>query len=438
LILPALLLLLTSTSALAAEYTVTPDMTPQQVYTTIESARAGDTVLIQPGTYQVRIYLSNSGTPDNPITIKGSDPDNRPVFDYAGRDCDQWPGSNAGRIHIWAWQIQASDVTLENLIIRNAKYSKRMSSAAIFMGPETIYKEPTPPETIPSGIVLRNIKMHDNDEGLQGTAEGTLVEHCELYNNGRSEAANPKHNVYLQGGSAVFRFCKFYNPLTGANLTLRTRECRIEYSEIGAFVSSHSIQVLTNKAQQVNGQPYRQTITLIGNRLSGVRTGGKQMSKFIILHNSNKYAGTSMFLNMYYNTFEGAEGNSGALVQLKHDTGTRQLGANIYNNLVLNNTHPVFIAPAHSMDDPMYSVDIRFNWWSEGDYSRWAGVMNDNYFGGDPEIEARGRANAAFGKTPMFEPLGAARTAAGNLGAFSKGVFRHKMNPFAIHLLLDE
>ncbi len=408
----------------AAEYTITPDMTPEEIYTMIESAGAGDTVWIHPGTYQVRIYLSNSGTMENPVVIKGTDPNNRPVFDYTGRDAAQWPGSDSGKIHRWAWQIQADHIIIENLVIQGAVHRSSVSSSAgIFMGPETIYKEPTPPSTIPENITLRNLLMRDNDEGLQGTANNVLVEKCEIFGNGDPTASRPRHNVYLQGGSAVFRFCKIHSPTWGANLTLRTREARIEYSDIGPWGegASHGIQLLTDKASSKCGQSYQQTLTMIGNTISGIRQGDKSMSKLVYLGNTNNYAGNRMRLNMYYNTFEGEKGNRGNIVQLHPGSGQEKMEVYFYNNIFLNNTRPVRYTSG-SINDAVYGGDIRNNWFPEADYTAWSGIMSNNVFGGSPDTARVNAANPSLGETPSYEPLGTPRKSALSLGAMEENI----------------
>ncbi len=415
-LLMAWLVILWTTLAFAAEYKVTPDMSAEKAIEIIESAAAGDVVLIEPGTYQFRVYLKNDG-----VTIKGADPDNRPVFDYAGKDVPQWPGSNSGRLKNWAWQIQANDVTIENLIISNARIDSmaNRASAGIFLGPETIFKEPTPVDTIPTGITLRNIKIYGCEEGLQGTAEGTLVEGCEIYDNGTLITTRGRHNIYLQGGSAIFRFCKIYEPTNGANFNVRTHDLRIEYSEIGAFSgASHSIQLLTNKAQQKKGESFQQTITLIGNKLSGVRNHENQMSKFLILMNSNRYAGNRMHANLYYNTFEGVKGNAGSMVYLKHMKGTEHLGAHIYNNIFINNRTPLRLEQHHIVTGPLYDVDIQHNWWETANKD-WEAVMDNNIFGGDPLKMSAGKANPSLGEIPTHEPSGGVRSNVNDLGAYS-------------------
>src|SRR5262245_2206301 len=48
----------------------------------LESARAGDELVIAPGTYAFRVYFTASGTPTNPIVTRAQDPSNPPVWDF--------------------------------------------------------------------------------------------------------------------------------------------------------------------------------------------------------------------------------------------------------------------------------------------------------------------------------------------------------------------
>ncbi len=68
-------------------------MTTADNWTKLESAKAGDTVEIAPGTYQFRVMLAQQGTAASPITIRAKDPANRPVWDLGGKAVSAWPGS---------------------------------------------------------------------------------------------------------------------------------------------------------------------------------------------------------------------------------------------------------------------------------------------------------------------------------------------------------
>ena len=47
---------------------------PSDSYQKIESAQAGDEVVIAPGTYAFRVHLTQVGTADKPIIIRARDP----------------------------------------------------------------------------------------------------------------------------------------------------------------------------------------------------------------------------------------------------------------------------------------------------------------------------------------------------------------------------
>src|SRR6185503_11244824 len=66
-------------------------VTTNDNYTKIESAQAGDEVVISPGTYAFRVYLTKPAT--NTITIRALDPANPPVWDFGTTLLDNAPGS---------------------------------------------------------------------------------------------------------------------------------------------------------------------------------------------------------------------------------------------------------------------------------------------------------------------------------------------------------
>src|SRR5437773_2401412 len=75
---------------LGATINVTP--TTPNGWTVIESADAGDEVVIAPGTYKYRVYLTHSGTAQAPIVIRAQEPSNKPLFDLTGMAINLWPG----------------------------------------------------------------------------------------------------------------------------------------------------------------------------------------------------------------------------------------------------------------------------------------------------------------------------------------------------------
>jgi hypothetical protein len=79
---------------------------PGDDWTKIEAAAPGDTVLIAPGTYKFRVYLTGKGTTAQPIVIKAADPANPPVWDLSATPVEDAPGSYmAGDRGRGCWQL---------------------------------------------------------------------------------------------------------------------------------------------------------------------------------------------------------------------------------------------------------------------------------------------------------------------------------------------
>ncbi len=62
-------------------------------YKKIEGAQPGDEVIIAPGTYAYRVYLTQTATAAQPIYIHAQDPANPPVWDFGKTLVENAPGS---------------------------------------------------------------------------------------------------------------------------------------------------------------------------------------------------------------------------------------------------------------------------------------------------------------------------------------------------------
>jgi hypothetical protein len=71
----------------------TINVTPADTFAKIESAQPGDEVVIAPGTYKYRVYLTQQAPAGNPIVIRAADPANPPVWDLTGVMVNTAPGS---------------------------------------------------------------------------------------------------------------------------------------------------------------------------------------------------------------------------------------------------------------------------------------------------------------------------------------------------------
>lgn len=104
-----------------------------QLRNAIGRLKPGDTILIAPGEYSGNIYLANtSGTKNAPITIRGADPDNPPLFKGGGQafhlaDCSYinlsnlivkgFPSNGINIDDAGSFETPAHHVTLENITI---------------------------------------------------------------------------------------------------------------------------------------------------------------------------------------------------------------------------------------------------------------------------------------------------------------------------------
>src|SRR3569623_6936 len=82
---------------------------PGDSYTKLEGAGAGDEVVIAPGTYKFRVYLTKQGTAAQPIVIRAQDPAHPPVWDLGDTLVEDAPGSyTAGDRGRGCWQLSGA------------------------------------------------------------------------------------------------------------------------------------------------------------------------------------------------------------------------------------------------------------------------------------------------------------------------------------------
>lgn len=404
-------------------------VTPADSYGPIESAQAGALVLLAPGTYKFRVYLSNSGTTANPIVIRAADPDNPPVWDLDGKDCDEWPGSyTAGDLGRGAWQIEGSNITVSDIVIKNSN----CNDGACFKNSAGIRHKGG------DNITVRNAHIEGNDNGITGWGDNLLYEDSTIYANGNASEGDGTHNIYTHGGVYTFRRCHIYDPIEGQNVHSRSRDIRFEYCLIeNGYNYTGDIMVNSNEYQA--GSPNYQTMTFLGCTIKERQNPGNS-SKVFTMYNQPASSNVHMRINMYYNTFIG-NGQNEAMIRFT-DSGLASQSAYLYNNIFYGNHIPFSFDTTTGV-----TAVARNNWWPQGySYTSLNSYMSDSYFGSNPgfldlaggdyklssNAMARAKANTTLGTTPAAEFYvlsgndfrSATRNSANDIGAFEYGSLR--------------
>jgi hypothetical protein len=118
------------------------NITTNDDYSKIEGANPGDQVLIAPGTYAFRVYLTKQA-PTNAIVIAALDPSNPPVWDFGTNLVENAPGSyTAGDRGRGGWQFSgAQNYSISGIAFRHCRTAS-FNSAGIryYNGTTNLYR----------------------------------------------------------------------------------------------------------------------------------------------------------------------------------------------------------------------------------------------------------------------------------------------------------
>ena len=155
-------------------------------------ARDGDTIEIASGDYRGDVAVWNASR----IRIVGADP--RPHIHAEGRDA-QGKG---------IWVVRGDDVAIENVEMSGARVADRNGAAIRSEG---------------RNLLLRNVFLHDNENGLLSGAKPTseiAIEHCEFARNGGGDGFT--HNLYVGNiAKLIVRQSYLHHAIAGHNLKSR-------------------------------------------------------------------------------------------------------------------------------------------------------------------------------------------------------------------------
>jgi hypothetical protein len=304
-------------------------VTTNDNYTKIESAQAGDEVVISPGTYAFRVYLTRAAT--NTIIIRALDPGNPPVWDFGPVLLDNAPGSyTAGDKARGGWQFSgAKNYSISGIVFRNCRnVAKNAAGIRYYFGTTNLY--------------IKNCLFAFNDNGLTGGTQDSqaTVEFCEFSTNGNPAASlsSPTHNIYIYGGYLAMRYCFLHDSAQGQNFHIRCREATLEYNWF-ARANNYDGDLMTDDDFTAAG-PYTQVLTLRGNLFIQNPLPGNH-SQAIAMYNDGGVTNLTLKVRALYNTYIGANTNA-AFVHVSNADGTR-MNAEIFDNIIYGTRTPSLV-----------------------------------------------------------------------------------------------
>jgi hypothetical protein len=345
----------------------TVNVGPGDSYDKIEGAKPGDEVLIAPGTYTFRVYLTQAAPADQPIVIRAQDPTNPPVWDLSAGLVEDAPGSyTAGDRGRGCWQLSgATNIQISDLVITGC-HNQGANSAGLRYYNGSV------------GIVLSNLVFRGNDNGLTGGTQSSdiTVEYCEFDANGTllASASAPSHNIYIYGGTFALRYSYAHDPVQGQNFHIRAQQSVLEYNWFSR-AKSYAGDLMTDDDDDGSG-PFTQSMTFRGNVIVQGSTQANA-SQIIAVYNDAGVAGLTLRVTLLYNTFVGPSGGHAALVHLSNADGTT-MSAELDDNLLTGTT------AATAVEDSTHGTVVgTHNWLPTG---ASAAGLAATVFGNDPGL----------------------------------------------------
>lgn len=307
------------------------NVTTNDTYAKIESAIAGDEVVLAGGTYRFRVYLTGQAPATNPITIRALDPSHPPVWDFGSTLVENAPGSyTAGDRGRGGWQFSgAQGYNLSGIVISHARTASFNSAGIRYYNGTT-------------NLNIKDCVFYQNDNGLTGGTQNSqaTVEFCEFNANGNTNASlsAPTHNIYVYGGFLELRYCYVHDSVQGENFHIRCRQSTLQCNWF-ARAKNYEGDLMSDDDFSGAG-PFTQTMTLLGNVFVQNNLPGNH-SQVVALYNDAGLANLTLSVHMLYNTFVGVNTNS-ALVHVSNADGTR-MNAEVSDNIIYGTRTPVLI-----------------------------------------------------------------------------------------------
>lgn len=168
-------------------------------------AAKGDTVEIDPGTYESDAC---TWSVDN-LVLRAGPPGSTQRAHLKSN------GANAQGKGIWV--MDGKNSWIENIEFSGAKVDDQ-NGAGIRQEAE--------------GATIRNCYFHDNENGILGTGSDLVIEYTEFAHNGLGEVGRT-HNIYVDGGTSfTLRYCYSHHAVIGHNVKSRAEKNFILYNRI--------------------------------------------------------------------------------------------------------------------------------------------------------------------------------------------------------------
>ncbi len=337
------------------ERNISTIMTDQEIISTIEGTNSGDVVLVEPGTYRVRILLYNSN-----VILKAADSTNKPVFDYTGQSIETWPGTLNNWHSRYGIEIQADDVLIENINVKGAK-SNTTSAAAVMNSPLGFVQEPAGIGSQTNNVILRGMEISDSDEGLGSVGNNFLIDNCEVHHNGKPGSSSPRHNIYVHGGTIRINNSNFHSATQGENVHSRAKLTLIENSIMGPVYSNFPLAMYTPKADQPkDGSSFTQRYIVKNSIIDCRRPDGLNTTKMIGAMNSNAYTGLTQIIELYDNQYLGANNDNAVIVSLIRGVGHIGMGLISSGNNwdAFNGSKFLYLVDGQNPNDGFYSINV--------------------------------------------------------------------------------
>jgi hypothetical protein len=262
----------------------------------MERAGPGNEVVIAPGVYRLRLYLTGLGTEVKPIVIRAQDPANRPVWDLGGKAISAWPGTYTGGDRGRSiWQITGAHYQISSIVFRNGSDQSAGYGGGVRL-------------KFASHATFRHCLFQFNDNGLQGAGNQT-VEFSEFDRNGLPGSSEASHNLYIHGGDVTVRYSYIHDARRGQNMHIRANRAVFEYNWI-ARPTTYMADMMTCTMPPCNADQYlllRGNVFIVGSP--------RNTRQIFALVNDQRTANIGFHLSMVNNTVVGS-GSAAALVHL--------------------------------------------------------------------------------------------------------------------------